>query len=222
VDNLKEQIKHLKSLAMQRDFDCGWMRDETINLICAIIDYYKPDVVIHTGFLWGKSTACILNTVTKKTILLEPDNQYRDKNFNHFVDTHTPKTTFHHLLVTDPNMFDLDIDSAYEYLENEYPGSVVCYKLKSQDFFLNVDDIQNSQCLIGIIDGDHTKEGCLNDLVNLHNLGANVLMVDDTLWLPYLDELCREFARENNYDYTNYALYSGLGVLVRKAGSNNV
>ena len=69
---------------------------------------------------------------------------------------------------------------------------------------------------MGVVDGDHSSEGCRNDLEMLANLEAKIIIVDDTLWLPYLDTVCREFASEKHYDYINLELYTGLGILVRR------
>lgn len=210
-------IIRLKEIAIKSEFSCGWMRDETIDLVCSLLMYYKPDLVIHTGFLWGKSSKLILDTLKNLSLDYEPNKEIRrDEDFNKFVDNHTPAAKVGRLIAIDPNMFNLDIDNLVSSLRNNYTNFAF-YNMTSQEFFKNVSLTMKPTFtkLAGVIDGDHTLEGCRNDLQELHKLGASIMFVDDTIWLPYLNDLCKDFAAKNDYSYINFALYSGLGVLVR-------
>lgn len=217
MKKLTQLVNDLKTNALKHDFECGWMRDETINLICAYLKFYKPDVVIHTGFLWGKSSAFICDAISNYDLKIDNSVDCRDYDYTHFVDRNTPQNKHGYLIAVDPNIFELDIEEAEKLINSVY-GNLTLYKTTSKNFFsfyypkLEI----HPNCLVGIVDGDHTNEGCYSDLVHLGNLGAKLILVDDTIWLSSLKEVCKKFAEEFNYDFLFVDLYSGLGVLIRK------
>ena len=215
MNNLKNHISYLKYLTENYNFHCGWMSDETLYLISGYIKYYKPSLVIHTGFLWGKSSAFVLDALQDEQIELNPENS-RDQDFYNFCKEHSPQRTNYLLIAIDNNMFNLNIDLANKYLTDTC-GHFLLYNMSSDQFFLeNKDNINKNETIMGIVDGDHTKDGCWNDLINLKSLNTKIIIVDDTIWIPYLDKLCQRFADEYNYDYINHKLYSGLGILIRR------
>ena len=62
------------------------------------------------------------------------------------------------------------------------------------------------------MDGDHTEQGARADLAALAKLGAGIIVLDDTSWIPKLDEVGREL---ENYDATQFSDYNGVTVLTR-------
>ena len=68
---------------------------------------------------------------------------------------------------------------------------------------------------MGVVDGDHTFEGCYNDLVSLEKLNAQCIIVDDISYLPFLDECCKDFSIRYNYTYSSLYIYNGLGILTK-------
>jgi hypothetical protein len=69
---------------------------------------------------------------------------------------------------------------------------------------------------LGIVDGDHSEEGCTGDLEGLRDLRAELIVVDDTCWLPLLGRVASGFAASNGYDYLNLPWYNGVGILLKK------
>jgi len=217
MNNLSNDIAYLKSLTVGKDYHCGWMNDETLGLLTGLIKFYKPEIVIHTGFLWGKSSAFVLNALAELPIEESPETS-TDQTFYNFTLSNAPKRSLYRVIAIDNNMFNLEVDDAASYLADSYGDFILCMG-SSHDFFeSNKEELKNlprTGSIFGIVDGDHTAEGCMKDLVDMDYVGANVLIVDDTMWLPYLDTVCRDFAEKYNYSYMNHRLHSGLGVLVK-------
>ena len=70
--------------------------------------------------------------------------------------------------------------------------------------------------LFGVVDGDHRSEGCKKDLLALSELGAEFIFADDTSWLPELQQVSKEFALSNGYQFMNLGYMNGVGLLVKE------
>lgn len=220
MDYDNEDLKYLKSLLPERTFECGWSIDASLELIYGLIRFYKPDLVIHTGFLWGKSSLFVLEAFREYEIEHDYDiiKNY-DENFYKFLSKHIPqKRLYAKLIAIDNNMFNLNIEEASKYLKL-IDKNFELYLMDSNKFWNKIFKgeivLPAYLNLFGMVDGDHTVSGCEDDLINLADLNAKVIVVDDTIWLPELDEVCKKFSKEFNYSYINHKLYSGLGVLLK-------
>lgn len=217
IKRLTTNVEYLKRKQENLDYPCNWMHDEVAHLVYSYVLYYHPDLVIHTGFLWGKSSAVILEALVSIAPALEGQPFGKDIECEDFISKHSRPALEGKLIAVDPNIFNLDIRDSLVYLSNQFDFDF--YKMESKDFFSKhsnkISKSYKDKLIMGIVDGDHTEQGCERDLAGLHNLNAKVILVDDTIWLPYLDAVCREFAYKWGYDYINHRLYTGLGVLIK-------
>lgn len=217
IKRLIGNVEKLKEYQKDKSYYCNWMKDGLAYFVYSLVLLYKPDVVVHTGFLWGKSSAFILEALNSVETPIESDIYGRDVDCTDFVNKNTPSAKAGKLIAVDPNIFSLDTKSATELLESQFDFEF--YNMKSTDYFeihsASLLNSYNGKTILGVVDGDHTDTGCMLDLVNLHNIGCRIMLVDDTSWLPNLNKVCIEFAEAHNYMYNNYDLYSGLGVLVK-------
>lgn len=216
IKKLTETTNKLKDIQKESNYSCNWMIDGLAKLVYAYVLFYKPELVIHTGFLWGKSSLFILEAMNDLDEDIEQGNFGRDKNCTDFVLEHSPEKIVGKLIAIDPNMFNINISLILEILKKDY--NIDFYEMTSQEFFNKYSgEIKDKfKFIMGVVDGDHTVDGCMNDLVQLHNLNAKVILVDDTIWLPELNKVCDDFSKKFNYYYCNNPLYTGLGVLIRK------
>ena len=203
---------------------CGWMFDEVAFLVYALVKFHKPELVIQTGHLWGKSACVVLEALTDGFLGerggLEQTPQDADRKFATFVREHSPRQTSPPRVISvDPWPHLMDVAAPYdgvELLKRHYPGRFEFFKMKSGQFFEEfTEDVSNLR-VMGIVDGDHTPEGCLLDLKHFGRLRCGLILVDDTNWLPELRRVTESFAGEYGYDFLNLNLYNGLGVLQRR------
>ena len=203
---------------------CGWMFDEVAFLLYSLVKFYKPEVVIQTGHLWGKSACVVLEALTDGFLAerggLETVEQNADKKFATFVKEHSPRPSAAPRMISiDPWPHLMDVAAPYdgiELLKQLHPGRFEFHKMKSGDFFQQFKEDLRGQRVMGIVDGDHTPEGCLLDLENFARLNCMLILVDDTLWLPELKTTTETFAAKHGYNFLNLDLYNGVGVLTRK------
>jgi hypothetical protein len=224
TSSLATSVERLKRVTGGGSKSCGWMFDEVAFLLYSLVKFYKPDLVIQTGHLWGKSACVVLEALTDGFLAgrggLEEVAQNADKKFATFVREHSPiSSAAPRMFSIDPWPHLMDIESAYdgvEMLKRQYPGQFEFFKMKSGQFFEEFKQDISGLRLMGIVDGDHTPEGCLLDLKHFARLNAEAIVVDDTNWLPELKEVTVNFAREANYTLMNFDLYNGVGFLARK------
>jgi cephalosporin hydroxylase len=221
----KEQIRNdysiMKKIAEPISFGCGWMVDDIAHLVYSLVIFYKPDIVIQTGHLWGKSARLILEalSINELPLNLEIERPIRDAAFDEFVIKNTPKTKRGILVSIDPNSFGIN-ETVFDFLKNKYPNFYF-YKMGSREYFgqnitpLLSEYTEKGKTILGVIDGDHTAEGCVRDLEFMNILRTQIIVVDDTLWIPHIDKICKHFTEIHPYTYANFPLYNGIGVLVR-------
>ena len=214
--SLAENVKELGEVT-GKSGNCGWMFDEVAWLLHALISFARPEVVIQTGHLWGKS-ACVILDALKYQLEIEGPHRQGDDAFGAFVKSRIPeRTSAGSLISIDPGGF---ADGGYAWLSEKYPGRFEHYEMTSEQFFqthgatLKV-SLQGKEVL-GVVDGDHTSEGCRKDLVALADLGARIMFVDDTVWLKELEQVCVDFARDNAYQFLVLPYMNGVGLLVKR------
>lgn len=203
---------------------CGWMYDEVAFLLYSLIKWYRPDLVIQTGHLWGKSASIVLEALNDGFITesgIEEQQQRADERFSTFVIANSSKRELSGRLISiDPNpLYVPNWEQGVSYL-CQLHDNFKFYRMKSSDFFAihgaRLLSEYHAKRIVGIVDGDHSWSGCLSDLENLASLGAEVIFVDDTSWLPRLLSVVRCFAHRNRYDFINLPLYNGVGLLFRQ------
>src|ERR1035437_10443906 len=86
---LEHNVKELGRLT-GKSKSCGWMFDEVAWLLHALVSLTRPEVVIQTGHLWGKSSCVILDALQYK-LDIEGNPPQGDGAFDFFVREHTPK-----------------------------------------------------------------------------------------------------------------------------------
>ena len=96
-------------------------------------------------------------------------------------------------------------------LEKWYPDSFRFVDKASAQFFEHF-EVGKEERLFGIVDGDHTEQGARADLKALAELDAGMIVLDDTSWIPKLEEVGREL---ENYDATEFPEYNGITLLTR-------
>jgi hypothetical protein len=223
IDSLAANVERLKRTTGASK-SCGWMYDEVAFLLYALVKFYKPDLVIQTGHLWGKSACVVLEALTDgflgKRGGLEQVPQNADQKFSSFVTEHSPRQSkLPRMISVDPWPHLMDVAAPYdgiELLKHLHPGQFEFYKMKSGQFFEDFREDVSNQRVMGIVDGDHTPEGCLLDLTHFARLRCELILVDDTNWLPELKRVSEAFAREHRYNFLNLDLYNGVAVLTRQ------
>lgn len=179
---INEKIKKLREVTGASSIS-GWMNDEGLFLIYGLIKWYSPDLVIQTGHLWGKSACVILEALTD-VARIDLDVQMGDPRFAEFLANNTPKSTNPKLISIDPNLVVPNPDAGVEYLKSLYGDSFEFIKGYSGDYLKNFST--DKKRIAGIVDGDHSIEGCSLDVECLIKLGTNLIIVDDISWLPCL------------------------------------
>src|ERR1035437_5202837 len=89
--SLSENVKALGELT-GKSWNCGWMFDEVAWLLHALVGFIRPEVVIQTGHLWGKS-ACVILDALKYQLEIEGSHLQGDAAFGAFVKSHIPERT---------------------------------------------------------------------------------------------------------------------------------
>ncbi len=222
MHDLKDTIETLKRTTGTPKCT-GWMYDEQGLLIYSLVKYVKPEIVIQTGHLWGKSSCFILEALNDgllNTLTLE-DAQKSDKNYTDFVDNHKPKVqTGAKLISVDPfkspeRHTPPRWQEGIEYLRKKYGDSFEFHNQTSDDFFRQNRDKYVGRHVLSVVDGDHSTEGLKRDLDNLNYIKCKYIIVDDVMFLPNLGKACEDFAKENNYNYSPINLYNGFGLLTK-------
>lgn len=223
LERLKERMDILAEITGKSP-NCGWMVDEVAFYLYSLVKLYKPEVVIQTGHLWGKSALFLLEALTDGFLnrdRLEPiDVGTGDRTFTAFVKEHGVTVTANGKLISiDSNpLVGGNSEQAIAKLKEWYGDSFEFHKEASSEFFGHAMDGLQLLChdkrVLVVVDGDHTRVGCTGDLFSAKSVGAGIIVVDDTTWLPELNLAAKEFEEWNGYRYLNLPLYNGVGILV--------
>jgi hypothetical protein len=224
------RIRELRQIS-GASLSCGWMYDEVAFFLYSLVKLYKPQVVIQIGHLWGKSALITLEAMNDgflgENSRIEDKEQNGDKEFSKFVIAHKPTlNSMPKLISIDPQPLDVpNSPASIDYLKCLHVNFEF-YKMLSSKFFAeNSNNIKMqfaSQRIIGIVDGDHTWMGCLEDLENLAALKVQMILVDDTIYLPDLRRITRAFAKRHGYDFLNLSIYNGVALLYKDDFSENL
>lgn len=212
-DSLASRVRELYAVT-GGSLSCGWMCDEVARFMSALVSFWKPDLVIQTGHLWGKSAAAVLDGFIPYSPMEKADNG--DQKFRDFVAAGTPVAAKTRLISVDPKPMDVPHPTlGVLYLQAEFPGWLDFRRCTSVEFFRDFAPEPHERRIMGIVDGDHTDAGCLGDLTGLSRLGAGLIVVDDTTWLPSLAGVAMRFAAEHGYERARFNEYNGITVLTR-------
>lgn len=207
---MTELIKQLKAVT-GGSLECGWMCDEVADFVASLVRFYRPELVIQTGHLWGKSAAVILEALHSRPTL---DPIEGDKLFAEFVDDRRPRKSGPKLISIDPKPMGVPHHAqGVEFLKETFPGAFEFRQQKSAEFFAN---FKWHGRLMGLVDGDHTDDGCAADIHSLADLNAQVIIVDDVLWIPSLVKVSHGIAIRRGYSYQQHSIYNGIAVLVKE------
>ena len=208
MNNLAEKIAKLKAID-GGDWKCGYICDEVGFMLYSLVKMVNPDLIIQTGHLWGKSALIMLEALTDGKVKLDADRNGSDPLFEKFLADHAPDTKPGRLISIDPEVNLAGID----YLQKEYPDNFIFFHQSSDEFFYMTSSIIPAKRIMGFVDGDHDHpEG---DIEALSNLGAKVIVIDDTTWLPKIGQKCEQIAKILGYFYINLPTYNGLGIMTK-------
>jgi cephalosporin hydroxylase len=200
------------------------MYDEQGLLIYSLVKYIKPEVVIQTGHLWGKSACFILEALSDEILnaFVFEKSQESDKDYTGFVDRHRPtKQTAAKFISIDPfrspeRHTPPRWKEGVELLKEKYGDGFEFYHQTSDAFFNENREKYKGKHLLAVVDGDHSPAGLRRDLDNLDEMECKYIVVDDVLFLPHLGRVCEEFADQKGFAYAPINLYNGLGLLTKK------
>lgn len=220
-------VKHIRELRERTgaSTSIGWMYDEPAFLLYALVKWYKPELVIQTGHLWGKSAMVVLAALRDGFLMseegmLEPE-QEADKTLRGFVAVNRPEPPSRPKVISiDPQPKGVpNSDAGVRYLK-EYDPDFEFHQMKSSEFFGKHAERLGREFqgrrIMGIVDGDHTWEGAMTDLEELSRIGAGLIIFDDMTWLPHLRRAAGEFARRRRYEFLNLPFFTGMGILWKK------
>ena len=218
LSRLSERVNALRR-ATGGSLTCGWMYDEVSLMLYSLVKLSRPVCVIQTGHLWGKSACAVLEAMTDD-LRIEDEEQNADKAFANFVRHRIGEVPHDSVVISiDPSPLAVPHwEAGIALLQKWYGPRFDFRKAYSSDFFReNIASLRAKWAgrrLIGIVDGDHSEAGCWKDMVCLSNLGAELILVDDVLWLPHIDKAAKRFSNEFPYCYLNLPYFNGFGMLV--------
>jgi cephalosporin hydroxylase len=204
---------------------CGWMNDEMALLVYSLVKWFKPELVVQTGHLWGKSALMVLESLNDGFLTaaapLETEPQQADRYFTKFRESNRPpEASKPKFISVDPAPSEVPhSDAGIKFLKDLH-AEFEFHQMMSTDFF-NAHGPRLAaeyahQRILGIVDGDHTYWGCLLDLEGFARLGARMIIVDDTMWLPYIGRAARAFARRHHYQVLDLTWYNGVAILFKQ------
>ena len=219
MTRLAERITKLREVAGGSK-NCGWVSDEVGLMIYALVKFFRPDLTIQTGHLWGKSALFVLEALTDGSGLFEDPRLNPDKAFGAYVDAHRPHSVAPLFYSIDPAPQSYAHGLEGIALLNEwYPGTFKFFHMKSAEFFLGEGPSLAAQfsgkSVMTIVDGDHSEAGCRGDLEASAAMGARLIFVDDIDFVPHIGATAIEFAGTHSYHYVPLHQYNGVGILAR-------
>lgn len=205
-------IKELKQVTGGSD-RAGWMCDGVCSLLYALVQFYRPELVIQTGHLWGKSALVILMALTDPLLASEPEcDRGTDENPRKYELEHFPLPCRGKLISIDPVLDD----SGVKWLRAHY-DNVEIERIRSQEWFDQHASLYKGLRVMGVVDGDHEPEPCRADLEGLAIMQAGLIFVDDTSLIQHIERVAREFAAVHNYGFVNLPWYNGVGILAKES-----
>ncbi len=224
IPRFKKRLAKLKEITKASD-RTGWMVDEVAFHIYSLVKFYKPSLIIQIGHLWGKSALFLLEALTDGFLMdgerIEEGVLSGDKKFLSFVKTQWPKVKSGKLISVDAFPYG-DWKQGIAYLEKLYGKNRFEFVVeKSDNFFENRSDAIKKKyygkTILGVVDGDHSYNACLNDLIGMAKLDASHIIVDDLKWIPHIQKACNDFVHAHpEYYLSIFLVYNGLAVLSKK------
>lgn len=223
-------VRHTRELGAitGRSRSVGWIFDDPAFFLYGLIKWFKPDLVIQTGHLWGKSALVALEALHDGFLgpgmRIEGGREEADRAVEEFVEKNSPaRSPAAKVISIDPFSKNIPNQGAgIGYLENLYgPGKFEFCRMRSIDFFeKHGSDLKRAYAgkrILGIVDGDHSWQGAVWDMEHLRDLGCQMIVVDDTIWLPHLGRAVREFAsRHRDYELLNLTFYTGTALFWKR------
>lgn len=219
-----QRVRELRGIT-GASLGCGWMNDELALTVYTLVKWFKPELVVQTGHLWGKSATMVLESLNDGFLTtaspLEDEVQNADKHFSKFTNSNRPPPAAHAKFISvDPGPLEVPrSNDGITYLKRLHKNFEF-YQMFSTDFFAahgaRLKAEYEHQRILGIVDGDHSYWGCLLDLDSFAQMGAKMIIVDDTVWLPHLGRASKMFARRNGYQYLDLTWYNGVGILFKE------
>lgn len=224
IQRLQRRLAKLKKITKASD-RTGWMIDEVAFVLYSLVKFYKPALVIQIGHLWGKSALFILEALTDGFLMegkrIEKGVLSGDKKFLKFIKSQWPPAVKGKLISVDAYPYG-NWEKGISYLHQEYGKKRFEFVVeKSSQFFESRgEEIRKEyagETVMGVVDGDHSFEACMNDIESMAGLGVDHIIVDDILWLPHINYICEEFVRTHpSYKYSSFLKYNGLAVISKK------
>jgi hypothetical protein len=216
---LAERVQKLREVT-GASTNCGWMVDEVASFLYALVKFYKPDLTIQIGHLWGKSALFVLEALADGFGQFEDQCHNPDKPFLAYIDAHRPQAVSPLFMSVDPVPQGYVNGPLGIALLNEwYPNIFRFFGMKSQDFFAehghSISNQYAGKSIMTIVDGDHSEEGCLNDLIRSYTVGSQVIFLDDIDLGSQIKQAADRFAETYGYHYAPLHVYNGVGIFVK-------
>lgn len=215
MQRLRERIAELARVT-GRSSTCGWMDDASCYLLYGLVKHVKPDVVLQSGHLWGKSALVVLEALTDDALLDNWDSG-GDHRYSAFVGNRRKRIGEAWLLSADPHPLGVHNWQAGVDLLREWYGERFRFKHESSPAAFQTMPRADGAVILAIVDGNHEPHGCGRDISEYARIGCDLIIVDDTTWIPALAKVARECAAELGYDVLELPYGGGWTLLGRRA-----
>lgn len=210
---LAERLRELRETTGEST-TCGWMPDEACLLLYALVRWFRPQTVIQTGHLWGKSALFVLEALATCLEPIAGAEITSDQRFNEAVQAHTPLYYPGRLISVDPWCAQVPNAAAGRALLTQWYGDRFEWvEQASYHFWDHLPPKFEPGRLFGIVDADHSEHGTSTDIAALVRLNALCIVVDDTAWI---EETARACGRLDGYQRLVLPQYQGLTFYVRE------
>ena len=191
----------------------GWVCDEAAFLLYSFAKIIRPEVVIQTGHLWGKGVVSILEGLHDG--ILDNPEVHSIGHATHFIQANRPPKSNPIVVSIDPALDKRSIpgsEAGIAWLREHYPD--FHFERKTANDYFKQPNPYPGKRIMGVVDGDHAYLEALADMEHLRDWGAELIVIDDTTWLPHLTRLVHDFQRHNpQYTVLNLTLYNGVAIL---------